>query len=671
MTDTQQSADTSSSETWIAIIFWFVIIAVGAFAYFKQDRADVLLDVSTQPELVSGMVTFAGTPVSGGVVHVVVSEARSKRYLTGATLPVSNDGTFTSQEGHLTLGIAEKGRPLHFSAEFRGTLGEKGEDDSEVKSLSGGSTLYLNSSPPLGDGFLWFVTVVAAVLVALTLVLFTGSLSQRKARWLFILMYCFTFGALALPIVLSLVVAQNPYLVESMEDSPIGLVKAKATGLSEPQWLINIGGRVDEDKSITTTAKPAPVGNSADEAGTKTEAAAGAEAGSSPRVAARTDSDPPNKIVEGGVAVPFYVVLLAMFGAGINMTLKVPQIQRDYEDVLLPQAHSSPLLNPLMATWRALRGPTEGSAVVPADVPRKKAGDIRRELIENYMYLLSAPFLAIAMYYLLQVLAEQVTQPVLVLMAFATGLVSKAVIRGIIVFAESKLPGGDKPPPPPPPPSAEVTEKAAEAKARETEAEAAGKALDEARGRQTEAEAEAKAAEEAVHKAEQKQAAIEAAVGGGRATQAEASTAKEEAEKATQEAAAKQVEVEEAARSVASAAQEAEAKQAEARVAASAAQEAEAKQAAAQAEAVVNAAQEAAAKQTEARAVAEATEEVAQEATEKQAEAEAAVKATVQPAQVVAQEAEAKAAKAEAEAKAAREATPPRPETATDPTEKD
>jgi hypothetical protein len=141
--------------------------------------------------------------------------------------------------------------------------------------------------------------------------------------------------------------------------------------------------------------------------------------------------------IQGGITVPFFMVLLAMFGAGINMTLQVPTIQRAYEDVA-SDARSPATWNPLTTTWRLIRGqtaPEEHGSVVP----RETAGDIRRKLIENYMYLLSAPLLAIGVYYLLQVLATQVTQPVLVLMALATGLVSKAVIGGIIDFAESRL----------------------------------------------------------------------------------------------------------------------------------------------------------------------------------------------------------------------------------------
>jgi hypothetical protein len=69
------------------------------------------------------------------------------------------------------------------------------------------------------------------------------------------------------------------------------------------------------------------------------------------------------------------------------------------------------------------------------------AAAIRKELVENYMYLLSAPFLAVAVYYLLRILTTngEVSQPILVLMAFATGLTSDTMVKAIIDFAKEKL----------------------------------------------------------------------------------------------------------------------------------------------------------------------------------------------------------------------------------------
>jgi hypothetical protein len=490
-------------------------------------------------------------------------------------------------------------------------------------------------------------------------------------------MYFFTFVSLALPISVSLIVAQNQYLVDSMEKSPLGLVKAKTRVLSSPQWLIMIGGTVVPDvKSAAVTGIPEGGGRTTEATRTKTDIPTGLEAGDG-RVVPKSEISPASwapKIVEGGVAVPFYVLLLAMFGAGINMTLKVPQIQRSYEDVLL-EAPAFPLMNPLTAitaTWRLLRGQPEAPGVVPVVVPRKTAGDIRQELIENYMYLLSAPLLAIAMYYLLQVMADQLTQPVLVIMAFATGLVSKAVIGGIINFAEDKLLGEKRrqrevstqvsP---------EVAAKAEEAKTRQAEAEAAVRASEQATARKDAAEAAARAAEEDAAEKMQQRAAFEAAAGDGGGTQREADTAKEEAEKAAREAVAKQAEAKDAAETAARAAKEAEAKQVGARVAASEAQRAKAEEAAAHAEAAANVALEAAGKQSEARAATEATEEAAKVATEKQVVAEEAVRAVVQPMHAVAQEAKSIELEAQSAANATRAGAPPRSGAGADPTTKD
>jgi hypothetical protein len=635
MADTQQGTSTTIYEALSGIAFWVITGVVILVIYFYQrESVEVFLNISTQPELVSGTVAFKGSPVRGGLVHVVIFDARNRQYLAGTTLAVGEDGKFTSH-GQSSLGIGKNNAPLGLIAVFRGALVEEAKEAkgrAEVKPLSGESTLYINSPPPLDVWFLWGVIIATLLALVLQLYLFTGSLSARKARWLFVLMYFFTFSSLAMPIAVSLVVAQNKYLVDAIEASPIGLLRAKTKGLSEPQWLINIGGTVvhDAKPAVTTTTGLTPAEEAPNKAGP-----GGTVADRVPSAAENTNAGRLTATVEGGVAVPFYVVLLAMFGAGINMTLKVPEIQRSYEDVLLNGENNDSLsLNPVTAARRWLRG--EGAA--GKVIRRKTAGDIRRELIENSMYVLSAPLLAIAMYYLLQVMAEQVTQPVLVLMAFATGLVSRAVVGGIIEFAEDKLlsekRGQER--------DAVQRETEGEARAvargRQREAEEAAQAAEAAAGRRSEAEAAASVADEAALQAKQKQADVEAARTAGKpgVTQADAETAQEEAKEAAQEAHAKQAAARGAAQEAVHAAQEAHVKQAEARVAATVAQVA----------AVTRAAQEAQAKQAEAHVAVEATKEAAKVATEKQTEAEAAVEAVVTPAQALVEETQERQAEA-------------------------
>src|SRR5438105_9684033 len=67
------------------------------------------------------------------------------------------------------------------------------------------------------------------------------------------------------------------------------------------------------------------------------------------------------------------------------------------------------------------------------------ASAIRKQLIQTYMYFLSAPFLAVAVYYLLQVIASSVAEPVLVVIAFASGLMSNAAVGAIMAFADNVL----------------------------------------------------------------------------------------------------------------------------------------------------------------------------------------------------------------------------------------
>jgi hypothetical protein len=656
------------------IIIVVLAIISGLYLYLRTNDANVFLDVSTQTQLISGRVIFEGTPVDTGIIHVTVSHAKTKHYLFGTTGKIDKEGQFNITAPSI-FSEDDPSRPLRIRAEFRGSIGGPAKDVSKQvkdksKPVSGEATRYLNWLPPLDTRILWGIAVGIAVLFLFQFILFTGGMGPSKARWLFILMYFFTFFSLALPIGLSVVVSQNPNMVGMMEKSPIGLVKAKAKGLAASQWLINIGGDVkDESASSASETKKPPVASSADQStpAPTPAPAPGKDAGKNqdnqpPKTDRRGSSAAatgPEKslMVVGGLAVPFYVVLLAMFGAGINMTLKVPEIQ-------LEETYESPALRPegrgvISKRWY------EVTTYFPGSTNKLTSGPaIRQRLIQNYMYLLSAPFLAIAMYYLLQVVAEQVSEPVLVIMAFATGLVSKGVIEGIIGFAEKKLQpwlGGRE---------AGVTAEAVNGA--QVKAEAAAKTAEEARRAQAETE---ETARNAKTEAETKQAeAVQAAQEAQRdpALKAEA----EAKERLALEAKAKQDEADAKARR---AAQEAKAKQDEADAAASI-WEREAKAQVSKAEEAKRTAQDAKAKQDEADAArkieanavngaqvkAEAAAKTAEEARRAQAETEetarnAKTEAETKQAEAVqaAQEAEKNPTlkdKAEAAARAAQEA---------------
>jgi len=60
------------------------------------------------------------------------------------------------------------------------------------------------------------------------------------------------------------------------------------------------------------------------------------------------------------------------------------------------------------------------------------------ELLNQYMYLISAPFLAIAAYYMLD-LAGLSKQPVLVLISFSVGLISERILSWLLSMATGYL----------------------------------------------------------------------------------------------------------------------------------------------------------------------------------------------------------------------------------------
>jgi len=148
-----------------------------------------------------------------------------------------------------------------------------------------------------------------------------------------------------------------------------------------------------------------------------------------------TVTTPITATVHGGLAIPFYVIVLAIFGAGLKMMRRVPQIQAEHA-LALPEGKSA---GQMMAQVVGLRAPDSAGA---SHAEVQASCDIRKGIIEQYMYLLSAPFLAIAVYYLLQILATNISEPVLVLMAFSAGLVSESIVSAVIQFAEKTLGSG-------------------------------------------------------------------------------------------------------------------------------------------------------------------------------------------------------------------------------------
>jgi hypothetical protein len=423
----KKATTSDAAGTVFAVLFWLVIVAVGAFWYLHHDRADVLLDVTPGTNiLVSGQVFIGGAPAENGRVHVVVSDGE-KRYLASAVMEVK-DGRFNRDQALATLASDKEG--ICVVATYYGVV--KNKDVNEK--IEGLARAYVNAPTPLSSNQVAWIVGSVFGFNLLLIFLFTGELTQFKARALFAVTYLMTFLSLAVPICVTVFVSTNRYLVETMEKAPIGLVHGRADGMKDDGWLLNMGGSVQRSDADApgAAATPKPV---VDENGLPApDTSTGAATDTRPRAAGvRT-------VFAGGLAVPFYVVMLAMLGAGINMTRQVPKIQATYDQKITPRTESV-LLAVLHAPGAIFR-----KTAVTDPKEREAAAYIRKELIDSYMYLLAAPFLAIAVYYLLQVVATTTATPVLVVMAFATGMISDKIVLSIMTLAEKTL-GGASPEP--------------------------------------------------------------------------------------------------------------------------------------------------------------------------------------------------------------------------------
>ena len=390
---------------------------------------------------ISGKVQAFGAPVTSGVLHVVVEDIVSQHYLAGRVVDVVN-GDFRE----IALAIPKTGKThgaVQVKATFRGRTRVGGVDvhvEGETNTNLGFPRRFETISA-------WAIAAVGIAFALVLIALFTGAMNTRKQRSLYSVMYLIVFISLVLPIIVSVMLLQSSYLVAIMEKAPIGLVRAtSASSKTELQWFLNIGGVVtsrDETsqspRSGATTGEAAKSGDNAAAAAADKASAPSTSASPPARGTARAASERPDQnsvssvsrsspYIEGGLAVPFYVILLAMFGAGINLTRRVPEIQEEYSGTV-------PRARPL-SDW--LFPPENDNDVIDVEQQRQTFA-FRRALIQNYMYVLSAPFLATAVYYLLQVVATEPARPILVLVSFATGLISDTLVNRIVRFAEENL----------------------------------------------------------------------------------------------------------------------------------------------------------------------------------------------------------------------------------------
>lgn len=371
------------------IMFGVVVLALVAYLLLRSDKAQIFLNASSEGRFaVKGVVIYRGRPVENGTISISL-ESEGGAYGGSVSLPVSKQGTFSTDE-KLGNGIL----PQAVTAEYAGV-------SANNRPLKASSRLdYARSIRQW-----WFLGICGAVALLLT-ILFTGQPGPFKARFLFIMTYLFTFASCALPIVSVIYIGLRPDLRLVMINSPVGVLKAKATEEGRLEWLVNVGG------SVTPASQHAQPGEQPGVSG------GGNQPLRPPILGQGADSG--EWVINGGLVIPVYVLVLAMIGAGINTTRKVPDIQKDFD-----------IKADCLRMLKAKKARQEDVQQAQGEVAR-----VRTDLIETYMYFVSAPFLAIAMYYLVLMTVRTPGEPVLVVMAFATGFMSDAVVGKIIAIGE-------------------------------------------------------------------------------------------------------------------------------------------------------------------------------------------------------------------------------------------
>lgn len=330
---------------------------------------------------VEGSVQMQGKPLTAGMAKLIV-EKLAGDIRTSKLVKVDNQGHFYADFVPFTKGDAIKVQAEVWSEQFaRGT------------SLT--EELYFNSPAPLRFGRTPFYVVIGVMTLVSLWVFgyaFSGRHTARKTRVAIVYSYVvICICLLSIVILPNFLVNAFPGLMESMKRAPVGWVFARpdvGSRDSQQQWVLNIGGRYGFPEGEEREKTP---------------------------------------VIIGGLAIPSFVIILSVMGATINMTRKVPSLQQ--------QAEEEEQVGILAAIKQKL-----GLSEAPKTSP--KAGDVlqpcadwRTALLSQYMFLVSAPFVAIATYYILSLLGTT-RLPIVVLMSFSSGLISEHILVAITDFAD-------------------------------------------------------------------------------------------------------------------------------------------------------------------------------------------------------------------------------------------
>ena len=407
-----------SAHVWrtvLLVAFYPLMAVVIWFLFFRAESATVFVDLPKQEtgEISVKVLHEGRTENVFGQMHLLVEEFLTNVAVADRTIAIDGGtATFGFENIAGLKAYLEACKHLVVVATFDG-YAKGGSDGTETTPISGSTHEYINMPRPWHMGWVSGIVLSVLTLVVVEIVFFSLSVDPRRMPWMFRLMYFNTFISIFLPFAITLIVPGNPYLIELMKEAPIGLVRGAVGDNDNSQWLLNIGG----DVTPATVSPTCPAGG-----------AGHVVNGLQP---ASGDLGQLLAHVHGGIVVPFYMIALAMLGAGINMTLQVPKIQERYDKQSIRLQKRSGYTFQELAD--ILATPLGGSAPQERELKPhlEAAAQARSDLIHNYMYLLSAPFLAIAAYYLLQLVGNDIGTPILVIVGFATGIVSDKVVKAI------------------------------------------------------------------------------------------------------------------------------------------------------------------------------------------------------------------------------------------------
>jgi len=410
----------SSMALQVVALIWylfFIFTAVSSIYSYSNEDATVAVSASIvsengQPENVKSVLHVRGEiipaasepkkDVKAGKAYISIEVLGTQRKSIQISTDLDDDGKFKIEPENYTelKDITEQDQiEIHVT----GAL----STDNGYEALYSEGIAFVNKKQPYSK---FFKFAVAVTMILALFSFFTGPYRELDHRVLITFSYILIAASIIAPF---WIFYQGSYLLTPLETKAVSIIQVKDYF---PHTYLNARTDVDLNTKSDVNMKVAIDQWALNIGGIPTKAMEGET-----KITSGNFYD-----VLGGIVVPIFVLILALFGGAVRMAQMIPTLQCGFRHN--EQINLMNLLVPF-AGKRDAELPSESRE----DVEDDNANTTRSKIIQQITFLITSPVIAVAAYYMLMGVNSEFAQnmPLVVILAFTSGFMTDKVLKAL------------------------------------------------------------------------------------------------------------------------------------------------------------------------------------------------------------------------------------------------